>query len=127
MDRIDQLDGVVRIIDYKTGMVKDSDLKVTDFSLLSTEYKYTKALQVLMYAYMFHQNNPENSAIEAGIFSFKNLNGGLIQLNFSEKRGVAENSIQQEHLELLMDELHCIFTEIMNPEIPFKQNENLPY
>ena len=127
VDRIDQLDGVVRIIDYKTGMVKDSDLKVTDFSLLSTEYKYTKALQVLMYAYMFHQNNPENSAIEAGIFSFKNLNGGLIQLNFSEKRGVAENSIQQEHLELLMDELHCIFTEIMNPEIPFKQNENLPY
>ena len=127
VDRIDQLDGVVRIIDYKTGMVKDSDLKVTDFSLLSTEYKYTKALQVLMYAYMFRQNNPETIEIEAGIFSFKNLNGGLIQLNFSEKRGASENSIQKEHLDLLIEALNGIFTEIMNPEIPFKQNENLPY
>ena len=127
VDRIDQLDGVIRIIDYKTGMVKDSDLKVTDFSLLTSEYKYTKALQVLMYAYMFQKNNEHTTEMEAGIISFKNLNSGLIKLNFSEKRGGADNRIQKEHLDFLMEELHCIFTEIMNPNIPFIENENLPF
>ncbi len=129
VDRIDELDGITRIIDYKTGKVEEKDLKVIDFDLLGSEYKYTKALQVLFYAYLFvnSKKHPNYSTIEAGIISFKNLNNGFLKLNFSEKRGAKENDVQEEHLTLFFEELKRIIIEILNPTIPFKQNENLPF
>jgi hypothetical protein len=128
VDRIDELDGVVRIIDYKTGKVEAKDLKINDLSLLKEDYKYTKALQVLMYSYLFTQN-PDliSKPLEAGIISFKNLNAGFLKMNFSEKKGTTESLIQQENLEVFLVTLKEIISEILNPEIPFKQNENLPF
>lgn len=129
VDRIDELDGVTRIIDYKTGKVEAKDLKINDFSVLSTDYKYTKALQVLIYSYLFAENPLDNTSklLEAGIISFKNLNNGFLKLNFSEKGRGQENLVSKEHLDFFMVELQQIFVEIMNPEIPFRQNENLPF
>ncbi|WP_372745159.1 PD-(D/E)XK nuclease family protein [Lutibacter sp.] len=129
VDRIDELDGVTRIIDYKTGKVEAKDLKINDFSVLSVDYKFTKALQVLIYSYLFIENpsNGDPKLLEAGIISFKNLNNGFLKLNFSEKGRGQENLISKEHLDLFMVELQQIFIEIMNPNTPFKQNENLPF
>ena len=128
VDRIDELDGVTRIIDYKTGKVEAKDLKISEISILHTDYKYTKALQVLLYSYLYNQETTNKSKpIEAGIISFKNLNSGFIKMNFSEKRGVNENLITQEKLELFLEELKGIIIEIMDSNIPFKQNENLPF
>jgi hypothetical protein len=129
VDRIDELDGVTRIIDYKTGKVEAKDLKISDFSLLKEDYKYTKALQVLLYAYIFTRDENYNNSkpLEAGIISFKNLNSGFLKMNFSEKRGANENSIQPENLDLFLETIKEIIVEILNPDIPFKQNENLPF
>jgi ATP-dependent helicase/nuclease subunit B len=128
VDRIDELDGVTRIIDYKTGKVEAKDLKINDISILHTDYKYTKVLQVLLYCYLYNQEATNKSkSIEAGIISFKNLNSGFIKMNFSEKRGINENLITQDKLELFLEELKGIIIEILDSNIPFKQNENLPF
>jgi ATP-dependent helicase/nuclease subunit B len=129
VDRIDELDGVTRIIDYKTGKVEAKDLKITDFSVLSDDYKYTKALQVMLYSYLFSLDKSFSNTqhVEAGIISFKNLNSGFLKMNFSEKRGVNETLITDEKIKLFLVELHRIIVEILNPEIPFQQNENLPF
>ena len=55
VDRIDELNGVTRIIDYKTGNVTAANLKVLDISFIAEE-KYSKAIQVLLYAYLYSQN-----------------------------------------------------------------------
>ncbi|MFZ2432069.1 MAG: PD-(D/E)XK nuclease family protein, partial [Lutibacter sp.] len=60
VDRIDELDGVTRIIDYKTGKVEAKDLKITDFSVLGSDYKYTKPLQVMLYSFLFSEENGGN-------------------------------------------------------------------
>ena len=56
--------------------VEARDLRISDFSVLSDEYKYTKALQVMLYSYLYSKENKFNftNAMEAGIISFKNLN-----------------------------------------------------
>ena len=46
VDRIDELNGVTRIIDYKTGKVEAANLKVKELSSIADE-KYSKAIQVL--------------------------------------------------------------------------------
>jgi hypothetical protein len=129
VDRIDELDGITRIIDYKTGKVVANDLKITDFSVLGSDYKYTKPLQVMLYSFLFSEENGGNFSkpVEAGIISFKNLNSGFLKMNFSEKRGANESLISQENMDPFLTELKRIIAEILNPEIPFIQNQNLPF
>lgn len=129
VDRIDELDGVTRIIDYKTGKVEAKDLKITDFSVLGSDYKYTKPLQVMLYSFLFSEENGGNFSkpVEAGIISFNNLNSGFLKMNFSEKRGTNESLISQENMVPFLMELKRIIAEILNPEIPFTQNQNLPF
>jgi ATP-dependent helicase/nuclease subunit B len=129
VDRIDELDGVTRIIDYKTGKVVANDLKITDFSVLGSDYKYTKPLQVMLYSFLFSEENGGNFSkpVEAGIISFKNLNNGFLKMNFSEKKGANESLISQENMDPFLTELKRIIAEILNPEIPFIQNQNLPF
>jgi ATP-dependent helicase/nuclease subunit B len=129
VDRIDEFDGVTRIIDYKTGKVEAKDLKITDFGVMGEDYKYTKALQVMLYSFLFSEENGGNFSkpVEAGIISFKNLNSGFLKMNFAEKRGGNDSFISSENIDQFLIELSRIISEILNPEIPFIQNQNLPF
>ena len=87
VDRVDELNGVLRIIDYKTGMVSSTNLRVPEFENLRDE-KHLKAIQVLLYAYLFtkSKNYNFNQPLEAGIYSFKNLNSGFLPIDFALPR-----------------------------------------
>ncbi len=123
IDRVDEVDGVLRILDYKTGMVKATDLKMSDFSKMKEGYKYTKALQVMMYAYLYSKSNTINLSenIEAGIISFKNLNSGFLKMNFAEGKKT-DNQITQDRIDEFMMELKAIIIEIFDKNIPFEEN-----
>ena len=122
-DRIDELDGVIRIIDYKTGRVEQKDVTVKDWELITTDYKkYSKSFQVLLYAFMFANMNKlnfEEQQIESGIISFKNLKAGFMKVN--------KRAIQQEDMNSFVHELKRLLSEIYNPEISFTEKENLPF
>ncbi|MFD1292993.1 PD-(D/E)XK nuclease family protein [Lutibacter holmesii] len=127
VDRVDELDGVTRIIDYKTGKVESAQLKITDFSVISEDYKYTKAMQVMLYSHMFLATSKKTyNELESGIISFKNLQAGFLKMNFSESK-TKDNQVSEERINDFMSEIHKIILEILNPIIPFKQNDNLPF
>jgi len=113
------LNGIVRIIDYKTGMVEASELKITNYEKIR-DYKYSKAIQVLLYAYMYMQTEKIiDKPIQAGIYSFKNLKSGFLQLNFSEKRGGQDNEVNKERVDDFILEMKVLLQEIFNTEVPF--------
>lgn len=122
VDRVDELNGITRIIDYKTGMVKNTDLRVTDFTKIR-DYKYSKAIQVLMYAMLYKRskNIEKSKPIEAGVVSFKNLKSGFLPVNFSEKRGVIDSKISEQVLSDFIKELSILLQEIFDVNISFKQ------
>lgn len=122
IDRIDQVDGITRIIDYKTGKVEQHQLNISDFSLLSQDYKYSKALQILLYSYLYSQEN-STDLLEAGIISFKNLNKGFLKLNFAKGR-VKNNQITNEIIDEFLVSLKGILNEIFDDNIPFTENSN---
>jgi len=128
VDRVDELNGVLRIIDYKTGMVTGLNLKVPEFENLRDE-KHLKAIQVLLYAYLFTKSKNYNfkQPLEAGIYSFKNLNSGFLPIDFSLPRKKPETNITAEKLEEFIAELKLYITEIYNPEIGFIEPADLRY
>lgn len=113
-DRIDSCNGVKRIIDYKTGRVKPEDLKIKELGLITSDYKYSKAFQVLCYAYMIF-GDEDFPPMEAGIISFRNMSSGFMQFN--------NEVITPEILGQFKTLLFSLIEEICNPDIPFVEKE----
>ncbi|WP_298762409.1 PD-(D/E)XK nuclease family protein [uncultured Polaribacter sp.] len=128
VDRVDELNGVLRIIDYKTGMVTSGNLRVPEFENLRDD-NHLKAIQVLLYAYLYtkSKNYKFNQPLEAGIYSFKNLKSGFLPVNFALPRRKAETKITSEKLEDFINEIKTYILEIYNPEINFKEPADLSY
>ncbi|WP_121667259.1 PD-(D/E)XK nuclease family protein [Mesonia aquimarina] len=120
VDRVDLLDETLRIIDYKTGKVEQTDLNVKDWEELTQEYKFSKAFQVLCYAYMIHQETPINKA-QAGIISFKNLKKSY--LKFTDYEDQKNQLIDEKILLKFRQQLERLLIEIFDPAIPFTEKE----
>jgi ATP-dependent helicase/nuclease subunit B len=126
VDRIDQIDGVTRVIDYKSGKVSQSKVEIVSWEDITTDYdKYSKSFQVLCYAYMMHQKKRIKLPIEAGIISFKNLNGGFLKFGVKEStRSQKKNQlITEETLSNFEVELKKLISEICNPSTDFIEKE----
>lgn len=127
VDRIDEVDGTIRIIDYKTGKVDQSKVEIVDWEEITTDYtKFSKPFQILMYAYMIQSEKQFSKPIEAGIISFKNLSAGFLKFSKKDKagRGATKDAvIIQETFDNFLVELHHLVSEICNISIPFTEKE----
>ncbi len=124
VDRVDQLDGVVRVIDYKTGKVLQNEVELIEWSQLNTDYKYSKIIQILAYAYMINSNGIISAPVEAGIISFKNLQNGFLKFaKKSSSRGPKDHLVTNETFGHYLTELKSLILEICNPNIPFIEKE----
>jgi hypothetical protein len=96
VDRVDEVGDILRIIDYKTGKLKKGEVTFFNWEELSESNKKAKAFQLLMYAYLYLNENPQylNKKVVAGNFSFKNLKEGLICVsrNKAKKDGKKSNN-----------------------------------
>lgn len=124
LDRIDEKDGTLRIIDYKTGSVSPTQVEIVDWSAITSDYECSKAFQLLCYTLMYHLKNPITT-VEAGIISFKKLGTGLMRFATKPKKGsrTKDNAITQETLDLFVHELKTLILDICNPDIPFMEKE----
>ncbi len=124
VDRIDELDGQLRIIDYKTGKVSTGDLIVMDWDVVTEDYKYSKAIQVLAYAYMQKNEELLSKSFQAGIISFKNLKAGFLKFGTKTSvRAKADYDITNEVFDEYLLQLKKLITEISTLEIPFTEKE----
>jgi ATP-dependent helicase/DNAse subunit B len=124
VDRVDEYNGQLRIIDYKTGLVTQGDVEIIDWEDLNQDYKFSKAFQILTYALMMNKEIPITNA-EAGIISFKNLGSGFLKFGVKEKVGSRNKSqiITDETLQNFTVELKKLILEICDPNIPFTEKE----
>ena len=119
IDRVDRLNGTLRIIDYKTANPKNLNVNpksdVLEQFLYNSDYK--QALQLSIYAYsMLSSNQYLDKNLQCGIWSLSEVNSGVQSLKI-----FSENSLDRENLEVCINSIKNIIKEILNPEIPFEQ------
>lgn len=116
LDRVDELDGIVRIVDYKTGKVEPRNVKITEWEELISNYDKSKAFQLLCYAYLYTKEKPI-VALQAGIFSIKNLGKGFMPF------ASPEILISQDKLKTFEVYLQKLISEICSKAIPLTEKE----
>ena len=119
VDRIEERNGNIRIIDYKTGKVDKANVTLKSWNGLIEDIKSDKIIQVLAYAYMY-ENEAKGKPIEAGIISFKNLKAGFLPFNFKIDKEV-QTTISTEMLNNYLEQLVLLLSEILDVNTPFKE------
>lgn len=111
IDRIDRLNGTLRIIDYKTAKIKNLVVKIDENNV--DEYFHNsdrkQALQLCIYQYVV-QNLPEfwGLPIETGIWSFAEAKKGVVSLQF-----------EKGNIDDAMKSIKSLIQEILNPDVNF--------
>ena len=119
VDRIEEHNGTIRIIDYKTGKVDKANVILKTWNGLTEDIKSDKIIQVLAYAYMY-EHEAKGKPIEAGIISFKNLKSGFLPFVFKEEKEM--NSIINESiLSNYLEQIVLLLSEILDENIPFEE------
>ena len=114
IDRIDQLNGTIRIIDYKTAKTKNLTIKIDELNqdnyFQNSDRK--QAMQLCLYQYVV-QSLPEfwGLSVQTGIWSFADAQKGVVSLEFA-----------QGELQNAMVSIQNLILEILNPEMSFVEN-----
>ena len=119
IDRIDRKDGVLRILDYKTGQTNTKELRPSEVSDCLSDSVYGKSFQVLFYSMLWAEEDP-NSPFYAGVISVKNMSSGTMFLELGTGR-TKRTELVTEDLENFEKELEKLVIEIYTPGIAFTE------
>ncbi len=121
IDRIDEVNGKIRLVDYKTGGCKDEDVRLkketnrTSNSELKLNMGVKHIMQLLMYCYLYYRTT-NNYPDTAGVVSMIRLKNGVCEMDLLD-RTIPE---MMEQFPLWLKEL---FEEIYDVEIPFEHTK----
>jgi hypothetical protein len=118
IDRIDSVNGITRVIDYKTGgQIKQTDLNIKEYNMIFEDKKYSNIFQLLFYSLAIEKEKKYNFPVENGIISFRNLNGGALKTKFLDK----SNLVTPEKLADYKKDLERLIAEILDIDSSFKE------
>lgn len=114
-DRIDSFGNELRIIDYKTGLVKASELVLKHIDEIKEPNK-NKAFQLMMYALMYSRSHAvDNTEITSGIISFRTLSSGYMPFGMKKSK-IIDAEVLDEFESLLIQ----LLNEILDINTSFK-------
>ena len=126
IDRVDSIGNLNRIIDYKTGSVESTELKIKELDELLLPNKKNKAFQILFYALLYHKNNStflsDTTECNAGIISFRKLTNDFMRFNLD-----GEAKITVELLTNFENQIKRICEEMIDKDISFTHNSSSNY
>ncbi len=122
IDRIDRLNGKLRIIDYKTAktknlLIKEAKKEEVEEKLEKLFFRddYKQAMQLCVYAYaVLNENKFPDQFIECGIWSFAEANKGVQNLQI-----YGDDEITNQSLVSPMNWIKNVIVEILNPASDF--------
>ena len=117
VDRMDEFNGALRIIDYKTGAIQPKQLRLSDWNILREDPDFTYLFQILLYSYVHAETISNYRASYAGIISFRNLPENFMPFESKIDDG---QPLCKDNLNNFEKVLFQLISEIFNPKITFK-------
>ena len=118
IDRLDKRNGIIRIIDYKTGLIRPNEVFVKSIESCFG-LTHLKCMQLLFYSLMFFKNNKTCKNLQAVLISFRDLNKGMMKLGIKESSAPPNHLINSAIIEEFEGLIKNLILEIMNPTHPF--------
>lgn len=122
IDRVDRLNGHLRIIDFKTAKTKNlsiaspkkpEDLEKLEQLFFRDDYKQAMQLSIYAYSILKENKNPDHF-VECGIWSFAEVNKGVQNLSI-----FGDDEISLKLLETPMKSIKNLILNILDPELDF--------
>lgn len=126
IDRIDQKEGKVRVIDYKTG--RDDKDFTTIAALVDRQEKSRRkaAFQVFFYSYLFYKKyEGDYEVIEPGLFNSKDLFSKDFEWQIFDKQHKTSVTEFRQYLPEFEQAISDLLTEMYDPEAAFDQTDDL--
>ncbi len=122
-DRVDEKDGIRRVIDYKTGATKKDFKSVEDLFTVSTYGRNRAIFQVLYYCLIMKQKFG-NTDFKPGIYDIRNM----VKDDFSSDIIFNKEVLEGFTMSQALDEFEILLTEkleeLFDIKTPFVQTEN---
>ena len=122
VDRIDQCDGVLRIVDYKTGTVTPSSLEIASWSSLLEDPKKSPLFQVLLYGYMLPPEWKDH-IVCAGIIPFKTFSNRFLPAQLgkgNQKKWIGFSTAELQEFE---SQLASLLFSLFDSKTPFGESQ----
>jgi ATP-dependent helicase/nuclease subunit B len=117
IDRVDEYNGKLRLIDFKTGKTDVKQLNINDMQEVFVDYDKNKAQQLLFYTLLYAEHeNISPDLLSVGIISTRKADASPMFL---------APDCTTEMLETYKRHLVDLIAEMLNPAIPFAGNELL--
>ena len=119
IDRVDQTEHGIRVIDYKTGA--DTTTFKTIASVFDSENptRNKAAFQTMLYCLMYDHTNPTTHPLVPGIYSTKLLFGKDYNFHLKCDKDYITNF--RHHEPEYREQLHTLLSRIFSPSVPFTQ------
>ena len=120
LDRVEDINGLRCISDYKTGRVTPAEVKISNILESISEANKTKAFQLLCYSLLYSKNH-ELSAMQGAIYPIKTIRQGLLSLSLNRN-----TVLTPEDIIAFETQLKTLILEIFNPQFDFAETRLLP-
>ncbi|MCH7410356.1 PD-(D/E)XK nuclease family protein [Belliella sp. DSM 111904] len=130
IDRVDEKDGVIRLIDYKSGADKKEFSTVASLFDREDSKRNKAAMQTLYYGLLYQASFPENAKpLKPALFNFKEIFKDDFNPYLKEKPIPKVAAQEVQDYKLLQDQyestLKVLLEELYDSNIPFDQTNNL--
>lgn len=115
VDRIDRLDGTLRVIDYKTGRLEDSEFEFSD----RKSNMPGKWMQLMCYALMYRRLFPANESLRAGIYPLRYLQSDVRLAHWNQREEITTSMLDE-----FEQRLRDILAELLSTEEPFMPSQS---
>lgn len=116
VDRIESVSGIIQIADYKTSKKSTIPILTEEtWDTLTSDPKYSKSVQLLVYAWLYYRMKGEYVPVRSGIYWLREKDKNLDTVRLNKTDDILDADSIQKFEEKLMD----VLSEMLNPEISF--------
>ena len=127
IDRVDEKNGLYRMVDYKTGGDKTSFYSIESLFERDGKKQNKAALQTLIYSWMFQKQFPQHQYFEPALIPLREINKEATDTKLMMSS--TKQTVTAENINNLLGEVELnvrlVLQEIFDDAVPFDQTNNI--